>query len=260
MNPYYDVDYDPIEDLFDSIRLGDTIRVIQLLDQGTSLECRQRQTGDTPLISSVRERVIDICWVLLDRGANVNARNDGRVTALIMSCLKGQVEVAKMLIHHAADCSASVGGGLCALTFATIYRNREIVELLLKAGAEPDTLPVGPAVSGGGSLDGGGMSGTQQEISYRPLRFAVSNRDKVIAELLLQYKADVNAREYSGRTILMFAVINGFHAMIPLLLHYGADPDLEDDAGIKALDFAPVENHEIIAAMIREHAVKSKSV
>ena len=56
-----------------------------------------------------------------------------------------------------------------------------------------------------------------------------------MAELLLKYKADINAVVDVKDTVLMIAVDNNNMEMVKLLLSYGADIDYQGFRGITAL-------------------------
>ena len=86
--------------------------------------------------------------MLLERGADINARDpDGR-TALMLACGSEAVPVdmVQMLIAKGIDVNARSASGDTALTYAKRYGNTAIVQLLEKAGAvEGNPMPA-PAI------------------------------------------------------------------------------------------------------------------
>src|SRR5208337_5502443 len=81
--------------------------------------------GDLPEIKS-----------LLDKGAEVNAKNDNGSTALMAASLQGHPEIVQALLAKGAEVNAKNNNGSTALMAACLQGHREIVEALLAKGAE----------------------------------------------------------------------------------------------------------------------------
>ncbi|MDO9451509.1 MAG: ankyrin repeat domain-containing protein [Stagnimonas sp.] len=81
---------------------GDVMQVEALLQQGANVNLRLPDTGTTPLIAAARRGHISVMQVLLDRGAEINAVDDGVGTALYWAVFEGQVEAAKFLLEKRA--------------------------------------------------------------------------------------------------------------------------------------------------------------
>jgi Arf-GAP/coiled-coil/ANK repeat/PH domain-containing protein len=62
--------------------------------------------------------------------------------------------------------------------------------------------------------------------------------DSVLLELLLQFGADLNIRDYHGRTPLHHCISSGNHKFAKILLRRGARPSIEDDGGLSVLERA----------------------
>jgi ankyrin repeat protein len=56
--------------------------------------------------------------------------------------------------------------------------------------------------------------------------------------LLLEYGADVNARNDTGSTPLHYAASSGCLSLVKLLLKYGGDPRIKNNEGKTPLDVA----------------------
>ena len=80
----------------------------------------------------------DIVKVLLEKGADVNAKNDKDDTALMLLTAKEvtDIEIVKWLLEAGADVNAKNQYGNTALIWATKNGYTEIVELLLEYGAD----------------------------------------------------------------------------------------------------------------------------
>jgi ankyrin repeat protein len=73
---------------------------------------------------------------LLDRGADVDARDCHGQTALMLAAHAGHREVVKALIAHRADLNTTAKYGLSALMLALVAGHAEVVRLLADAGAD----------------------------------------------------------------------------------------------------------------------------
>jgi hypothetical protein len=113
-------------------RAGDTKTLVKLLDEGANMHETDR-LGEMPLhwaVCSDREP-LEKTRVLLDRGANVNARakhlnvhgayypEDDDATPLHFAAYCGREDVAKLLLDHGADPLAKTVGGRTASSIAS---------------------------------------------------------------------------------------------------------------------------------------------
>jgi hypothetical protein len=134
--------------LIAAIDEADVASVKRLLDQGVSPNAvddpKNDENGQSALQHAAATGSGAIVRLLLDRGADINARSFWGGTALISGALSGRPEVVEMLIDRGADVDAS-DDGTTALDFAVgqIHecrnaehrrRYREIVMLLKRAG------------------------------------------------------------------------------------------------------------------------------
>ncbi|MCJ7663890.1 MAG: ankyrin repeat domain-containing protein, partial [Desulfobacterales bacterium] len=73
----------------------------------------------------------------LDQGANVNAKDEDKsgYTALISAAMNGLTDVAKVLLDKGADVNIKDNYGGTALEYAALFGNADIVKLLLEKGA-----------------------------------------------------------------------------------------------------------------------------
>ena len=72
----------------------------------------------------------------LAAGTDVNAKDDGGVTALQLAAFGGHKEVAELLIAEGADVNAKAGDGSTPLDWAIKRRRTEIADLLRKHGGK----------------------------------------------------------------------------------------------------------------------------
>ena len=99
--------------------------------------------SDDSLIAKTKDpKSEDIAKMLVQAGANPNARQPNGMTALMSAAFNGQYDVAKTLIERGADVSATAKG-YNALCLAVERENKDMVKLLLAHDADPQARPEG---------------------------------------------------------------------------------------------------------------------
>jgi hypothetical protein len=112
---------------------ADDVNILSLLiEHGADME---DQSG-TSLNHAAYYGRVQIGQCLLDRGANINARDRFRNTPLINAVMHGQVEFARMLLKRGAVIDAQNFRGQTALHYAIELRYTQAVRLLLELGAD----------------------------------------------------------------------------------------------------------------------------
>jgi len=114
-----------------------------LLDRGADLHGRSPQLGNTPLMDAVMSGKAAVAEALLQRGANVNAVNEQGKTALFLAvdrpvALRGneQQDIAVLLLDAGADIEARDTFGRTPLMHAAHAGNADRVRVLLARGAD----------------------------------------------------------------------------------------------------------------------------
>lgn len=87
--------------------------------------------GITALMVACNQNNVALAEELISRGADVNARDDEGLTALIYACLEGagNCEIVALLLRNGADADVRVHG-LKAINFARAAGHHQIVDLL----------------------------------------------------------------------------------------------------------------------------------
>jgi ankyrin repeat protein len=120
--------------LINSARLGRVDEVKTLLDKGANINARDSK-GQTALIWGIQN--IDIVRLLIEKGANVNAYDkDGR-TALIQAVFSysGSLSILRLLIEKGADMNVRDEYGNTALMYGVSSPKADVVRLLIEKGA-----------------------------------------------------------------------------------------------------------------------------
>jgi hypothetical protein len=90
-----------------------------------------------PLIIAARNGQISLVRILLERGANVNLRDqETEVTPLIVAAQNGHLQVVDLLLEKGAEVNARDKNGKTALREALRNRHEDVVKALRAKGAQ----------------------------------------------------------------------------------------------------------------------------
>src|SRR5262249_35771267 len=92
--------------------------------------------GFTPLLSAAAYQKPEAMKVLIEAGANVNAKNVHAAAALHYAAMYGYDDVVAMLIERKADINALTDQGDTPVALAIAHGRREATRLLVAAGAD----------------------------------------------------------------------------------------------------------------------------
>ncbi|HXJ72932.1 MAG TPA: ankyrin repeat domain-containing protein, partial [Candidatus Dormibacteraeota bacterium] len=187
--------------------------------------------ADTPpLHQAVRAHQARVATFLLERGADVNLRDNAGNTALCLAAQLGDRQMAELLIERNANVNLENQKNT-ALLVAANNGFKSIVELLLAKGAD--------------------ISATDAR-ERTALHIAAADNRKEIAEVLLARKADLNARSSEGSPLYL-AVQRGLVNMASLLISRGADVDAKGPNGLTALVQAIANLNQGLVELLLDH-------
>lgn len=199
------------EALFDAIKAGKADEVRALIQQDPTVRDARDGNGASALLVAAYNMKPEVVNALVESGATIDlfeaavlgkvdriqeilAAAPGRVsehapdgfTAVALASFFGQVAAAKALIAAGADVTAAAKNPLKvqALHAAVAGRNLEIVEAVLKAGADPNA---------------------QQQAGFRPMHEAGTNANRKLAELLLARGGDPTLTSDDGKSAIDLA-------------------------------------------------------
>jgi ankyrin repeat protein len=137
---------------------------------------------------------------LLDRGADVNARDDTHRTALMLSSLHGYMGNVKALVDRGADVNAMDVDGWSPADWAVITDHHEVVAFLISRGADVEKR----------ATDGSTL-----------LMGAIASGCKISVPLLLSHGVDITAADNKGLRAIHYAISQGHAAAMRALFDLG---------------------------------------
>ncbi len=129
--------------LFEAAAIGLKDRVLEPLRRDPQLANAYSHDGWTPLHLAAFFGHIEVAELLLDHGADVNARSQSERfaranTPLHAAAANRQLAVAELLVARGADVNARDGSGFTPLALAANSRSDLMMLLLLEKGAQAD--------------------------------------------------------------------------------------------------------------------------
>ncbi|KAL7795967.1 putative ankyrin repeat-containing protein [Trichoderma ceciliae] len=147
----------------------------------------------------------------------------------------------KLLLETGANLNAKDTQVLTVLHWAAMLEYEEVVNLLLKSGTDPKIMkninsqtPLSWAAGNGQEamvkllLENSADVNAISKNGQTALSWAASKGQGAMVQLLLENGADINAQDHRTRTALHYAADNGHETATELLLESGANPNAED--------------------------------
>lgn len=268
--------------LYSAIRGNDLRQIKALLDGGVSAGAAGPD-GITPLMAAAETGSVEAMKMLIERGADVNAKNSYGSTALIWSV--SDAKKVRILLDSGADVDVAARSGRTALIVAAFANpSAEVVGMLLRKGADVNVMdqrkltPLNAATFGNDTatirllLDASADINTPDTfIGLTPLINAAGNRNLEAVKLLLAKGANVNAVsktedlpriqtgivQFGGWTPLLMAVPFGPPEIIKTLMDAGAKVNVQDYRGFTPLMLAAAADHanpEIVRMLLDRSA------
>ncbi len=225
--------------------------------------------------------------------ANKEAFKDIFGTYLHWAAAEGKAEFAELLLAHGAEVSARNVFGASPLSNALFWKHLDIVKLLVGHGCDFfDAVELGDEEMVERLLKGNRELALQAiEHGETALHLAARRGHNQIADLLLKYGADVNAKGPEGQTPLFYAIdqyetarllisrgakLNerratggtfldmavsiGRTELVKMLLESGAQVNTGRDGGRSALDEAAANGHDEIVNLLKAFGAEGEIV
>ena len=210
--------------------------------------------------------------VLLDHGADVNARSeDARTARMVAAGRPGGAPIVKLLLAHGANPNptSNPSAESSPLLEASLAGDADSMQALLEKGAEPKE--AGTAIANAAAaactrcvdmLVARNLDASQYTIA---LQQVVVLDNPGLTRLMLDHGADVKAADPTGRTALMYAAVSDLlpAEQVKMLIAKNADVNARSqharsgDSGLTALDIAQLHGHTVVVDLLLKSGATS---
>ena len=168
---------------------------------------------------------------LLENSSDINVQFHG-YTPLDLAIHMEQMDIIKLLVQNNAQPHSTK-----PLHYAVI-KNILLLELLLDAGLDPNLT----------------------DSTGRTALFAAVGTDNIeAAELLVQYRININLPSEHGCPILIFAIYNN-PGMVEWLLDQGCDPNIKTPDGFGPLEIAIIQKNNYLIKLLVKYSAHISGV
>jgi len=186
---------------------GNTKAIKQHLENGRDVDAKDDLYGDTPLLWAAGFGHKKIVEMLINEGANVNAKAEQGWTPLHYATGANDRETAELLIANGADLnSKNSNDQITPLHWAAWRGHKEVAGLLIAKGADVNT---------------------KNKNEGTPLHNATWKGHMKIVKLLIDNGAALNAKDNEGETPLDWAEEEKNEEIIDLLRKHGGQKSEE---------------------------------
>lgn len=211
------------------------IRIMQaLLAAGADINLPNKHPQrETPLFNPIHLGSVQMARFMIEKGANVNARTSHGYSVLhaAANSHENSLKIVRLLVKHGADVNAAAKNETTVLRSAAIASNSEVVEFLLKSGANPEAQTAGSTV----------------------ISQAIANDDEETVKVLLKYRVSLtNRKPHDGFAPLHDAAYYGNMTIVKMLLAAGANPSFPTTNGKLADEIAENKGHPELAEYLTQ--------
>jgi ankyrin len=226
-------------------RRGDLELCKLLIDKGLDVNAKN-EDDETPLLIAARINSEDLLDLLLAHGANVETNDKSDRTPLHYAALNGNLAMTKLFLSKGLKADVKDQNSFTPLHFASLANAPDVAATLVQSGADVNAktghqtgllsqmlkvmasrLPVAGMFVSKESLISD-LIDMANEVDLTPLHCACKAGSTDVAKLLLQNKAEVDAKSTLGDTPLHIAAKQRNLALIQLLLASNASIGLKN--------------------------------
>ena len=219
---------------------------------------------------------------LLNRGANVNARNISDVTALISASRLGHTDIVQLLCVQGADVNQKSFMGNTALHAAAREGHLPIVKLLCERGVDVNAKGRANSEKNSSAASGEGLSGFLESLQLDPsssTRFGRANTEVAhlgagttamieaayggympVVKFLLNRGANMEQNDNNHHhTVLLAAVSRGQETTVQYILKAGANIETDDNSGYTALHLAVLNGFNSLTELLLNSGARTET-
>ena len=245
--------------LMKAIEQNDYLVVKKLISHPlVSIHAKEHKNEKTPLHRAAEFGCLEICELLIQHGADVNAADTEGWTPLYWAAWNGYDDIFELLISCDKDTKNTMLQSLAKYPHHKFRKKHTKIckRLIEEYGADVNTklqdedfvyTPLCSAAYQGhvevceSLIKFGADVNIKGTWDWAPLHEISANKNNSkrhikICKLLIQYGGNVNAEDDMERTPLHLAAMKGYFEIFDLLIEYGADVNVMDIEGQTPLD------------------------
>ncbi|XP_072226460.1 histone-lysine N-methyltransferase EHMT2 isoform X3 [Leuresthes tenuis] len=242
--------------LYPAAKQGEVQRVLLMLMEGIDPSYQpDSQNRRSALHAAAQRGLLEVCYMLVQAGAQVEAKDKDLRTPLLEAIINNHVEVARYLIQNGACVYHVEEDGYTGLHHAAKLGSLDIVNMLLETGQVDVNAQVREEDSGGWTPiiwaaehkhveviksllnRGADVSINDKELNVC-LHWAAYAGSVDIAEMVLNAGCSLSSVNVHGDTPLHIAAREGYLECVTLFLSRGADIDIVNREGDTPLTLA----------------------
>ncbi|KAM8930209.1 CARD- and ANK-domain containing inflammasome adapter protein-like [Pelodytes ibericus] len=195
-----------ISAMFKAVKMNLYGIINALVDKGTDINARN-DMDYTSLLLAAELGKSEAAQALVEKGAHLDARTPNLNTALHLAVQGGDATITKLLLRKGMNINITGAGDQTPIHVAAFHNKRELMDVLIEAGANVNAI-------------------TKESVT--PLHIASQRGNLDVAQALLHHQANANAKDKHSRTPLHLAAEGGGKELVQLLLRNKADPNVAD--------------------------------
>lgn len=258
--------------LISAVEQGNVERVRSLILEGANIDAKKDEPAErTPLMLAIKHNDLKVIDLLLESGADINAKNSfkaGELTVLMIAIMIAGVndEVCMRLISKGPEVNAVNRTGTTALMLAAATGRSSLLRPLIELGGNVSTIDTlgRSAFLMCHKIDDFDMMALLgadiHAVNNKGLSALMINatgiaKSKVIHHLI-NMGLDINGKDVLGSTALMRSAITNNLEVVSALLEAGADVDIVNDDGNSVFDLSYGQTSEsLISAFIENRQI-----
>lgn len=217
-------------------RGGHKAAIELLLEHGADINAKNDR-GATPLYRAIASAAI--VDYLVKRGATVDAKDNLGRTPLHWAASEGFAESCEVLLAAGADVNLKDRYSESPLTRAVRWRHANVVQLLVTNHGDVNSLA---------------------DFNTTPLHFAAATENAELIKLLLDSGANINAQDAFGWAPLHVAAQDGSEAVTAMLIDRRAKVTISDPTGVMPLHIAARRGRDELVVMLIDHGANVNAV
>ena len=192
-----------------------------LLEKGANIEAKNK-FEETPLHIACQYGQLPVVQYFIEKGVNIEEKDKDQQTPLHFACFNGSLPVVQYLIETGANMGAKDSESKTPLFYACENGHLPVVQYLISKGDKIET---------------------KGYLQKTPLHYASENGQLQIIKYFIERGTKIDRRDYEDKTLLHYASENGHLPLVQYLLEKGAKLEAQSKIKWTPLQYACKNGH-----------------